>query len=283
MARASLGFGIGGVIALVGAFLVTATPAPRGLAPNDSSTDRGAYVFDAAGCASCHTAPQSDDRRLLSGGQAFETQFGIFYAPNISMHAPNGVGDWTLTDFEHALRQGVSPTGRHYFPVFPYTTYQNMTDQDVRDLWAYMQTLPPSDQSNVPHNVTFPFSMRRSIGGWKRLFMPSKQLDLTDRGQYLVDALGHCAECHTARNGLGGWKKGVWLQGGANPTGQGKIPGISSGSLDWSIDDIAEYLNSGFTPDYDVAGGEMVDVIKNTSRLSDEDRRAIAMYLKRVK
>ena len=285
MAQVRIRFGLGFVIASAATFLfvLTAAPTPQALEHGDTSPVRGAYVFDAAGCASCHMAPLSEDRMMLSGGRAFETGFGVFYAPNISMHDIYGLGGWTLANFEHALRQGVSPEGKHYFPVFPYTTYQNMTDQDVADLWAYMQTLPISDQSNAPHDVTFPFSVRRSIGGWKRLFLPPKQGEIDDRGQYLVEALGHCSECHTARNALGGWKRNAWLQGGPNPTGQGKIPGISSGSLDWSIADIAEYLNSGFTPDYDVAGGEMVDVIKNTSRLSPADRDAIATYLKRVK
>lgn len=283
MVQLRIQLGLGVLIAIAVAFAVTAPAAPRGVEPGDPSVENGAYVFDAAGCASCHSAPLSEDRLILSGGKPFDTQFGVFYAPNISMHPIYGVGDWTLADFEQALRQGVSPDGQHYFPVFPYTTYQNMRDQDVRDVWAYMKTLPTSDQPNLPHDVAFPFSVRRSIGGWKLLFMPSAHVDIADRGQYLVDALGHCAECHTARNMFGGWRRGVWLQGGPNPAGPGKIPGISSGALDWSPADIAEYLSSGFTPEYDVAGGEMVDVIKNTSRLSAADRDAIAAYLKRVK
>lgn len=274
-----------GLIVVVAAALFWVLTAPKALQAvkaDVTNVTNGETVFFAAGCASCHAAPEAADRLVLAGGLPFKTQFGTFYAPNISPSVEHGIGAWTLEDFATALRLGVSPEGKHYFPVFPYTTYQNMTDQDVADLWAFMQSLPKTTGVNVAHDVSFPFSIRRNMGGWKMLFMPDPKQP-QDRGEYLVEALGHCAECHTPRNLLGGWKADQWLQGGPNPTGQGKIPAIAGDALDWSVADIAEYLKSGFTPDYDVAGGEMVDVIKNTSQLSDQDREAIASYLKGVK
>ena len=258
------------------------SPSPN-ISEGVGQVEQGSYVFNAAGCASCHMAPDSDDRQALGGGKAFKTPFGTFLAPNISPNETFGIGGWSFASFAGSMRHGVSPEGKHYFPVFPYTSYQNMTDQDLRDLWAYMQTLPAVETPNEPHQIALPFSIRRNVGVWKWINKPNDRPDIIERGDYLVNALGHCAECHTPRNAIGGMRTDQWLQGGPNPSGPGKIPGITGATLDWSAEDIAEYLRSGFTPDYDVAGGEMVDVIANTSRLTDEDRLAIGRYLKGIK
>lgn len=250
---------------------------------------RGESVFWAAGCASCHAAPGAgeDTRLVLAGGMSFATEFGTFHAPNISP-SEAGIGGWSVADLGRAMQAGISPGGQHYYPAFPYTTYARATPQDVADLHAFMATLPPSDAQNVPHEVAFPFSWRRLLGGWKMLFFRDgwvidTGLDETQqRGRYLVEALGHCAECHTPRNALGGIDTARWLGGAPNPSGQGNIPNITTGGLDWSAGDIAEYLKSGFTPEFDVAGGEMAEVVQNTAHLTDEDRAAIAAYLKAV-
>jgi len=250
----------------------------------------GEQVFYAGGCAGCHATPEAkdSDRLILGGGQAFASPFGTFYAPNISPHPDLGIGTWTALDLYNAMHNGTSPDGTHYFPAFPYSSYTRATAQDIVSLHAFLQTLPVADAVSKPHDVGFPFNIRRSLGGWKFLFLKDGNVLDTDlneteqRGQYLVEALGHCGECHTARNLLGGLKLGRWLGGAQNPTGKGSIPNITPGKLQWSEGDIAEYLSSGFTPDFDTAGGHMVNVIENTSKLPASDRSAIAAYLKRV-
>lgn len=263
---------------------------PEEFAGLTGDATRGSAVFHAGGCASCHSAPgaEGEDKLLLVGGRAFETQFGTFYAPNITPDEGAGLGSWTELDLANAMMKGTSPAGQHYYPAFPYTSYVKARPQDVVDLYAYMQTLPAADTPSRDHEVGFPFNIRRSLGGWKLLFFREDyQMEVVDsdplaRGRYLVEALGHCAECHTPRNALGGMDRDRWLGGAPNPSGQGSIPNITPGGLGWSEEEIAEYLASGFTPDFDVVGGEMADVVANTSQLSDDDRLAIARYLTSV-
>ena len=256
--------------------------------------DRGQRMFLIGGCASCHAAKDAKDeqRLLLTGGRTFPTEFGTFVAPNISPDTTHGIGNWTLDQFANAMLRGVAPDGSHYYPAFPYTSYARMKPGDIADLWAYMRTLPASDRANDPHDVGFPFNIRRGLGLWKLAFAPDADSPVVTvssedelLGQYLVEGPGHCGECHTPRGMFGGLDQSRWMGGAPNPEGKGRIPNITSGGKDtsgWSAGDIAEYLKSGFTPDYDTAGGSMVDVIENTSRLSDQDRRAIVLYLKAV-
>lgn len=247
----------------------------------------GEQVFYAGGCASCHAAPgaEGDAKLTLSGGQAFATDFGTFYAPNISTDMDNGIGAWTVADLGRALKTGTSPDGRHYYPAFPYTSYARMTDQDVVDLYAYMTTLPADPTPSRAHEVGFPFNIRRGLGLWKLLYLSDDPV-LTnadtpelERGRYLVEALGHCAECHTPRGALGGLDTAAWMTGAPTADGKGKVPAITPGALGWSAGDIAYYLETGFTPDFDSAGGHMADVVTNMANLPPEDRDAIAAYL----
>ena len=260
--------------------------APERFASLTGDAKQGEAVFYAGGCASCHKAEGRDsDPTRLPGGQRFVTQFGTFIAPNISPDPVFGVGEWTLTQFASAVLNGTSPDGRHYFPAFPYTTYARMTDKDVADLWAFMQTLPSADVESLPHEVGFPFNIRASLGPWKKLFLNDDWVQPAatpeaERGRYLVEALGHCAECHTPRNLMGGLQIANWMSGAPNPSGKGRIPGITPAHLDWSAPDIAYYLETGFTPEFDSAGGEMASVIENMAKLSPEDRAAIAAYVK---
>jgi mono/diheme cytochrome c family protein len=160
------------------------------------------------------------------------------------------------------------------------------TPQDVADLHAFLATLPASDTANLPHEVGFPFSVRRLLGGWKFLFfrddwvLAEAEDPTLARGRYLAEALGHCAECHTPRNALGGLDRARWLAGAPSPDGKGTIPNITPAKLDWTDRDIAAYLKTGFTPDFDSAGGEMAEVVQNMSHLPDEDIAAIVAYLK---
>ena len=250
----------------------------------------GKTVFVAAGCASCHTAPGAGpaDPPLLAGGQSFPSAFGTFLAPNISSDPDAGIGKWSLRDLANAVQHGISPKGAHYFPVLPYWSYQRMTPQDMADLYAYVMTLPADATPSQPHQVAFPFNIRRNLGVWKFLNM-RPDFVVTDvateaeiRGRYIAEALAHCGECHTPRDALGGLDVTRWLAGAPNPSGPGSVPNITPAKLTWSEDEIVEYLTSGFTPEYDSVGGHMAHVVENMSRRPEEDRRAIAAYLKKV-
>lgn len=266
------------------------------LQPADAAN--GETLFWAGGCASCHAAPgaKGDDKLLLSGGVKLESPFGTFIAPNISSSENDGIGRWSLQEFAQAMLKGTSPNGENYYPAFPYTSYARMKPQDVADLFAFMQTLPAVEGRAPDHELGFPFNIRRSVGLWKRLFLnpapvipspPSDTVDyaLWEQGRYLVEGPAHCSECHTGRNAIGGLVTGEWLAGAAAPSGEGKIPNITNteaGIGSWSTADIAYYLETGFTPDYDSVGGEMVSVQENMAKLTAEDRQAIAVYLKSV-
>jgi len=290
MARVVRLLGALAVFGLVVFWFVTA-PKPldeSAIAGLQGDATRGEQVFNAAGCASCHTAPDAPEeaRLVLAGGQKFPSDFGTFIAPNISPSA-EGIGGWSTLDLVNAVSRGVSPKGAHYFPAFPYTTYGNAELSDLVDLKAFLDTLPADGTPSQAHDVGFPFNIRRSLGGWKFLFADKGWVmegDLSPeltRGRYLVEALGHCAECHTPRNALGGMDRAAWKTGAPVPgSDKGKVPAITPQALDWSAEDIAYYLESGFTPDFDSVGGHMVHVVENTSRLTPEDRAAIAAYLK---
>ncbi|MBB4184960.1 mono/diheme cytochrome c family protein [Sinorhizobium terangae] len=252
----------------------------------------GEQVFWAGGCVSCHAQPgaQDDARLVLSGGRALKSPFGTFHVPNISPDESAGIGDWTLAEFGNAMTRGVGENGEHLYPSFPYGSYARMTAKDINDLWGYLQTLPKSANVVPPHDLPFPYNIRPALGAWKLLFFtdePRVEMNTADaklaRGQYLVEGPGHCGECHTPRNALGGFEAGRWLAGAPNPEGQGRIPDITPGSRSvgsWSASDIASYLETGFTPDFDSVGGSMIEVQKNLARLSPSDREAIAAYLK---
>lgn len=250
---------------------------------------RGEIVFAAAGCASCHMAAGAtgDAQKVLAGGQRFPSDFGTFIAPNISPSTA-GIGGWSVADLGNALMRGVSPDGQHYYPALPYTSYARMQPQDVADLYTYMQGLPPSEVASLPHEIAFPFNMRRLLGIWKARYLSSDwvmQGDLTQeetRGREIVEALAHCAECHTPRDALGGLDADRWMAGAANPSGEGTIPNITPGKLTWSRGEVVLYLTSGFTPDFDSAGGHMAHVVENLARLPASDREAVAAYLARL-
>lgn len=255
---------------------------PAAYAGLTGDAGRGEQVFHASGCRSCHKSPDTPDSPALVGGAAFPSPFGTFHAPNISTDPTQGIGGWTLAQFANAVQRGVSPEGQHYYPAFPYTSYIRLTPQDVTDLWAYMQTLPADATPSKPHEVGFPFNIRRGLGLWKQLFLTEDWIvadAASDRGRYLVEAAAHCGECHTPRNAIGGTDLANWLAGAPNPSGRGTIPDIRPATLGWSAGDIAYYLESGFTPDFDNAGGHMADVVENMAKLPASDREAIAAYL----
>ena len=277
---------------LLGMFLILTRPdrlAPDALRGLEGDAGRGEAVYLAAGCGSCHMAPEAteDARLILSGGQRFASPFGTFLAPNISP-SEQGIARWSPLDLANALMLGTGRNGSHLYPALPYASYTKMMEQDVVDLHAYLMTLPPDPTPSQPHEVGFPFNIRTSLGGWKMLFLRDDWVidgDLNPqevRGRYLVEALGHCGECHTPRNVLGGMQRARWLAGEPDPSGKGTIPNITPEKLNWSAEEIAYYLESGFTPDYDSVGGHMAHVVSNFGRLPAEERAAVAAYLKRV-
>lgn len=248
----------------------------------------GSAIFNAGGCSSCHAVPNQPDRARLGGGLAIPSPFGTFYAPNISPDPNDGIGRWSEGDFVTAVMKGTSPDDTHFFPAFPYTSYQHAKIEDVRDLFAFIKTLPPVAGKARAHDVPFPFNIRRNIGVWKFLFMDGKPFTPDpsrsaqwNRGAYLVNSFGHCAECHSPRNFLGGIIGAQRFAGGPNPEGEGWVPNITQKNLgDWSAKDFAYFLKTGELPEGDSASGLMARVIKNTSQLSDDDRTAMADYLK---
>jgi mono/diheme cytochrome c family protein len=248
----------------------------------------GLTTFNAGGCSSCHAVPGQPDRLRLGGGLAISSPFGTFYVPNISPDPADGIGRWSEAEFVNAVTRGVSPSGVHYFPAFPYTSYAHAKVADIRDLFAYLKTLAPVSGKVRDHDVPFPFDIRRNIGIWKWLFMDRRPFvpdpassDQWNRGAYLVNSLGHCAECHSPRNFLGGIISAQRFAGGPNPEGEGWVSNITQKGLgDWSAKDVAYFLETGQTPDGDTIGGSMARVIRNTSQLSSGDRAAIAEYLK---
>ncbi len=256
---------------------------------------RGERIFWAGGCTSCHSRPKSqgEARLELAGGLELKTPFGTFVPPNISSDPESGIGNWSLEDFANAMMRGVSPAGAHYYPAFPYTSYVRMKPADVADLFAFMKTLPAVAGAAPAHKLGFPFNIRRGLGLWKMLYLsdqpvialPADAPEKVILGRYLVEGPGHCGECHTPRAMTGGTKKDQWLSGATAAEGSGIVPNITSGEGgigEWSESDIANYLETGFTPEFDSVGGAMVEVQKNMAKLQPGDREAIAAYLKAV-
>jgi len=243
---------------------------------------RGEYLAKAGGCVGCHTEDRSDAVRF-AGGRAIKTSFGTFFGPNITPHPDTGIGRWTEADFVRAMRSGVRPDGSRYYPVFPYPSYTQITDSDLRDLWAYLRSLPPVGRTNREHELRFPYGWRFLNRIWNWLFFTpgpfvpdSRWPEPASRGAYLVNALGHCGECHTPRNFLGGAKRGRFLAGrkgmpNLTPTGIGK----------WSDEDLKQFFLTGVTPDGDATAVEMDEVVRNTtSQFMPGDLAAMIAYLR---
>lgn len=248
---------------------------------------RGLYISQAAGCLGCHTE-EKEGAEPYAGGRALKTAFGVFYGPNITPHPQAGIGRWSEEDFARAMRQGRRPDGAHYYPAFPYTSFTRMTEQDLKDLWAYLKAIPPSARASEPHDLRFPFRWRFLLRGWKMLFFsaaswspdPSRSA-VENRGAYLVEALGHCGECHSPRNFLGGIKRNRALAGGRLGDG-GKAPNLTPTRLkDWDDKDLKDFLETGLTPEGDVAAEAMGEVVRNTtSKLTAQDLDAMVAYLR---
>ncbi len=277
------------VIGLAVFWIVTipATVPASALGSHAPNLENGKTLFYAGGCASCHATPGQDDKTRLGGGYALKSPFGTFYAPNISPDPERGIGRWSEANFVTAMQKGTSPDGRHYYPAFPYTSYQRIGTGDLRDVFAFLKTLPAAQDASKPHDVPFPFNIRRLLGGWKFLFLDGKPFEAEpgkdaayNRGNYLVNGPGHCAECHSPRNALGGIIQSQRFAGGPEPGGDGFVPNITQKGLSMSREDLVKLLATGETPDGDTIGGDMAKVTVNTGKLPAADREAIATYVK---
>jgi len=250
---------------------------------------RGRIIFLAGGCESCHMTPGENDPLKLGGGYELKTPFGSFFPPNISPDPQDGIGGWKVVDLANALLVGVSPEPAHLYPALPYTSYSHMKFEDVRDLMAYLRTLPPVKGRAPPHRLSFPFNIRRGVGFWKLLYLKGgvpaddpAQSAAWNRGRYLVEGPGHCAECHSPRDIFGGIVAAKRFSGGLTADGKHKVPNITQGGAlaKWSQSDIETALSLGLTPDGDSLGGDMAPVVRNLSQLPKDDIAAIAAYIK---
>lgn len=252
---------------------------------------RGEYLLHASGCTTCHTA-DDDGAAPLAGGRALQTPFGTFYSPNITPDVETGIGAWSDDDFLDALWHGEAPDGSGYYPAFPFTSYTGMSREDALAIKAYLFDLEPVRRENREHELEWYLFSRVAAWAWKLInfspgrFEPDPDADPPwNRGAYLVRHLGHCGECHTPRNSLGALQPERELEG--NPSGPDgkKVPNITQNRDDgigrWSASEIEFFLEIGMLPDGDFTGGAMSPVIdENTSKLTPDDRRAIATYLK---
>lgn len=276
------GFGAG-VLALwpIGA------PEPAAFPLGDA--ERGAYLARASGCVSCHTNAAAKGL-ALAGGAPLDTPFGTFVPPNITPHTSAGIGDWTIQDFARAVRQGVSPEGEPYYPVFTYSFYAGFTDQEIADLWEAFRTVPPVADAAPAHDVGFPFSFRSGLKLWRAAYLDAPDTDALmgtsspwNRGRLLVEGAAHCAACHTGRTLAGGLDDSARFAGNDRLPGGSKAPPILAADLlagGWTVVNLAYALQSGLLPNGDAFGGSMAEVVaEGTSYLTDADREAIATYL----
>ena len=249
---------------------------------------RGAYLIRLGDCVTCHTDSKNGVAEL-GGGPGLVTPFGTFYAPNITPDPEAGIGKWTLAQFSRAISDGEGLAG-HLYPAFPYENYTLMSDQEIADLFAALKQVPPVADKAKRHEVSFPFNVRLAVAGWKNLFFkPQRYLpdaahsDKWNRGRYLVYGPGHCVMCHSPRNLLGAVEAGKELSG--NPAGGtgGKAPPLTAEALvaaGYDEASVASALLDGFTPEFDVLGSAMGEVIADgTSKWTDEDRAAVATFL----
>jgi mono/diheme cytochrome c family protein len=271
--------------ALAGLFFFFCTT----LAWAQGDAKRGEYLSKAGGCLGCHT----EERKgavPYAGGRALKTPFGTFYGPNITPHPQAGIGSWSQPDFVRAMREGRRPDGAHYYPAFPYSSFTRIADDDLRDLWAYLRSLAPNAQPSKPHELGFLYRWRFVLVFWKWLFFDAGPLAPDpaisaplNRGRYLVDALGHCGECHTPRNFLGGPKKDRFLAGGKGPDDK-NVPNLTPARLKkWSDGELRDFLTTGMYSDGDVPAEAMAEVVRETtSQLTPEDLNAMIAYLRSI-
>lgn len=256
-------------------------------APGDTPVQRGEYLARAGDCVSCHTAPGGQP---FAGGYRIDTPFGPLFAPNITPDDDTGIGRWSADDFWRALHQGVNRRGQDMYPAMPYTFYTRFSREDSDAIYAWLRTLKPVSQRVDVNQLRFPFDQRWTMAAWRELYFsegsfkpdPAKSAQW-NRGAYLVEGAGHCSACHSPRNALGAIEQDKAFTG-ASIDGWFALnltSALHTGLGGWSVQDIASYLKTGSAPGRSTAFGPMALVVKNsTSRLSDADLQAMAVYLK---
>ncbi len=274
----------------IGAYMLTPVRGPARDLTLVGDAARGAYLIRLGGCVTCHTDPKNKDAQLAGSQSAgLKTPFGTFYPPNITSSKTDGIGNWTLAQFAAALSDGEGPQG-HLYPAFPFDSYTLMSDQEVADLYAALEAGPAIDTPSRPHEVSFPFDQRFLMAGWKHLFFHPQRFaadashsDAWNRGRYIVFGPGHCVTCHSPRNALGGIDAGQELLGNPGGGPGGKTPALTAAALakhEYDADTLAQTLVDGMTPGFDNLGGPMGEVIADeTSQWTDDDRKAVALYL----
>jgi mono/diheme cytochrome c family protein len=283
------------VLIVVGAAVGLFITLPQTLPSSEFAADykpngeNGKVIFNAANCSACHMTPGQEDRIQLAGGLSMKSPFGTFITPNISSDKQYGIGGWSEVQFVNAVKRGTGKNGEHLYPAFPYSSYSLLKTSDVRDLWAYMQTLPAVAKPTAPHQLGFPYNIRLALGGWKFLYFhpqefvaDPKQSAEWNRGAYLAEGPAHCAECHSPRNGLGGLEQGKEYAGAPNLEAGGRfasnITPSKDGIGDWSAQDITDFLKSGTDKCFNEPEG-MKDVVASTKNYSDEDAAAMGVYI----
>ena len=253
----------------------------------------GETLYNAGSCLACHWPPEGArgvDPRLPSGGRPFPTPIGVFYPQNLTPDPETGIGRWSDVDFVNAMARGLAPDGRHYFPAFPYMAYRAMRLSDLLDLRAYLMSLPAASSPSHEADVPLVALARRGVGLWKRAafrhfpYSPDASRPASwKRGAYLVNAPGHCGECHTPRNWLMIEDLGRHLAGGPHPGGEGKVPSLRGLLARKKYKDVADLvlaLQNGETFGYEnLSSGGMAAILENLARLPEADVRAIAEYL----
>lgn len=275
---------VAAVVVLLWLFLPPPVSSDVDIATDPESIARGEYLVTAGGCVSCHR--RSEDNDEMSGGLPLVTDFGTFYAPNITPDADTGIGQWSAADFLRALQHGRTPGGSFYYPAFPYRAYAGLSDTEVLDIAAYLMSLEPVNNSVPKPEVPWWLS-RWAVAGWNIMAdlqsPPDQQFndELVTRGAHLARNLGHCGECHTPRNSFGILDNSREFAGAE--LGDQTIEAIDAEALqDWTAQSFDLFLLIGMKPDGDFAGGDMNDVIEhNTSKLTDEDRDALAAFFMR--
>lgn len=290
VAFVKLGLAAVGLIA-AGTAALAVWPVGRPVEPNDleGNVERGAYLARAGGCIACHSDPAAG-RAPLAGGAPIVSGFGSFVPANLTTDPTQGVGAWRIEDFARAVRQGISPEGDPYYPAFPYAFYGHLTDQDIADLWAAFQTVPPVAEPAPADDLPFPVNQRFGLKLWRAAFLdappteprPDKS-EAWNRGRWLVNGLAHCGACHTDRNLLGARRPEARHAGSDDLPGGKTAPAITPKALarkGWTVESLAFALKSSVAPDGDVLGGGMGEAVQQgTAWLTPEDRRAMAIYL----
>jgi mono/diheme cytochrome c family protein len=256
---------------------------------DESAVRRGRYLAAAAGCDQCHTDKQGHGQPY-AGGRPLKTLYGVVPTPNITPDKETGIGNWSLADFTRAMRWGVAPDDTHYLPTFPFQYYAGLTDADLNDLKAFLDSLSPVSRAPAgPGSMALigraQAAAAVAVTPHADAFRPDPTKDAVwNRGAYLVATVGRCGDCHTQRDPAGRPEVSRFLGGSDGRFGGHKAPNISPGGGvgKWSDDDIMTLLKEGQTPSFDFVGGDMAEIVGNTSRLSDADRHAIVAYLRTV-